>query len=492
MDKAALAGTTSPSLVSLQLQREHRLIFRAFVVAASLATLTLPAAAQAPRADQLAFRDIYKELVEIDSSVATGSCTRAAAAMAKRLTDAGYPAADVQVIAPTGAPDDGNVVATLRGTNARLPAVLLLAHIDVVNANRADWERDPFTLIEENGFFYGRGASDDKAMAAVWVDLMIRLKKENFRPRRTLKMALTCGEETSTRINGVDYLLKNHRALIDAGFAINEGAGGTLSPDGKPIALEIQAGEKIHQVYTLTVTNPGGHSSLPRTDNAIAQLSAALGRLATFRFPVELTPVTRSFFERMGPLTGGDMGAAMTALARNPADSAAADKVASDPSNNAMMRTTCVVTQIEGGHAQNALPQRAMATLSCRVLQGHTAEDVKAVLEGAVADPAVKVDVLRRRDGSRAPELTRAIMAPVERAAAKFWPGLPILPIMLPGATDGRFLNTAGIPTYGLSGMFDVPGESNAHGLNEKIRVKSLYDGRDFLEAVVRDYARAR
>lgn len=467
------------------------MIFRAFAAAALLCALAFPAAAQAPRPDQLAFRAIYEEMVEIDSSPATGSCTRVVAAAARRLTDAGYPQADVQLIVPPNAPEDGNVVATLRGTSARAPAVLLLAHIDVVNANRADWERDPFTLVEENGFFYGRGAIDDKAMAAVFLDLMIRLKAEGFRPRRTLKLALTCGEETSNRVNGVDYLLKNHRDLIQAGFAINEGAGGTLSPDGRPVALEIQSGEKVHQVMTLTVTNPGGHSSRPRADNAITQLSTALGRVGAHRFPVELNPVTRGFFERMAPLTPGEMGAAMAALARNPADAAAADKLATDASYNAMMRTTCVVTQVEGGHAANALPQRAMATLSCRVLQGQAPESVKAELERVAADADVKVEIVRRRDGSQAPVLTRAIMAPVERAAAKLWPGTPIIPIMLPGATDGRFLNTAGIPTYGLSGMFAVPGETNPHGLNEKIRVKSLYEGRDFLDAVVRDYARA-
>ncbi|MDX2233087.1 MAG: M20/M25/M40 family metallo-hydrolase [Hyphomonadaceae bacterium] len=468
------------------------MIVRALAAAALLCALVPPAAAQAPRPDQLAFRAIYEEMIEIDSSPATGSCTRVVQAAAKRLTDAGYPQADVRLIVPEGAPEDGNLVAALPGANPRAPAVLLLAHIDVVNANRADWERDPFTLVEENGFFYGRGAIDDKAMAAVFLDLMIRFKGEGFRPRRTLKLALTCGEETSNRVNGVDHLLKNHRDLIEAGFAINEGAGGILAPDGEPVALEIQSGEKIHQVMTLTVTNPGGHSSRPRPDNAIAQLSAALGRVSAHRFPVALNPVTRGFFERMAPLTGGPMGAAMAAIARDPADAAAADVFAADPTYNAMMRTTCVVTQVEGGHAANALPQRAVATLSCRVLQGQTPEAVKAELERVAADPAVAVDIVRRRDGSAAPPLTRAIMAPVERAAARMWPGAPIVPIMLPGATDGRFLNTAGIPTYGLSGMFAVPGETNPHGLNEKIRVKSLYEGRDFLDAVVRDYARAR
>lgn len=447
------------------------------------------AAAQTSTPERQAFRDLYRELVEIDSSEATGSCTRAAEAMLARLRAAGYGANDAQVIAPDGAPDDGNLVAVLRGTS-RQRAMLLLAHIDVVNANRADWERDPFTLVEEDGYFYGRGAADDKAMAAVWVDLMVRLRRENFRPRRTIKLALTCGEETSNRVNGVDYLLQHHRDWLQAEFAINEGAGGVLAPDGRPLALNVQAGEKIHQVYTLTVTNPGGHSSRPTPDNAIYRLSAGLGRLSDFEFPVELTPVTQTFFERVAPLVGGEMGAAMSALARNPGDRAAQQAVARDPTFNAMMRTTCVATQVDAGHAPNALPQRAVATLSCRVMQGTTPEQVQTVLQSVLADPQIDVEIVRRREGSRAPRLTRAIMAPVERAAERLWPGVPIIPIMTPGATDGRYLNTAGIPTYGMSGMFSVPEETNAHGLNEKIRVQSLYEGRDFLEAIVRDYAR--
>ncbi len=462
------------------------------VAACAAGALLVAAPAHAQRPDQTAFRALYEELVEIDSSAATGSCTRAVNAMAARLRAAGFAEGDVRVIVPEGAPEDGNMVAVLRGSNRRAPAVLLLAHIDVVNARREDWERDPFTLVEENGFFYGRGVADDKAMAAVFTDMLIRMRRENFRPRRDIKLALTCGEETSNRVNGVDYLLKNHRDLMQAGFAINEGAGGALSADGKPVALEVQAGEKIHQVMALEVANPGGHSSRPRPDNAITQLSAGLGRLAQHSFPVELTPVTRTFFERMAPIVGGEMGAAMTALSANPADEVAATRVARDPSFNAIMRTTCVVTQIEGGHAPNALPQSAKATLSCRVLQGHTPEEVQVELQRVVADPAIKVNIVRRRDGSSPPQLTRQIMGPVERTAARMWPGVPIIPSMTPGATDGRFLNTAGIPTYGMSGMFAVPGEVNAHGLNEKIRVRSVYEGRDFLDAIVREYARAR
>lgn len=460
---------------------------RAFLFVLAITAFGGSATAQELTPDRAAFRAIYEELVEIDSSPSTGSCTRAVNAMLVHLRNAGYSERDAQVIIPEGAPEDGNLVAVLRGTSSR--AVLLLAHIDVVDARREDWERDPFTLVEENGFFYARGSADDKAMAAVFLDLMVRLRQENFRPRRTIKLALTCGEETSNRVNGVDYLLRNHRQWMQADFAINEGAGGILTPSGQPVAFNIQAGEKIHQVMTLTVTNPGGHSSRPVPENAIYRLSAALERLSQYKFPVELTPVTQTFFERMAPIVGGPMGEAMEAIARNPADAAAAEILASDPSFNAIMRTTCVATQLEAGHAPNALPQRAVATLSCRVLQGHSAEELQAALQSAVADPQVAVEIVRRRDGSRPPRLTRQIMAPIERAVERLWPGIPIIPVMTPGATDGRYLNNAGIPTYGMSGMFSAPGETNAHGLNEKIRVSSLYRGRDFLEAIVRDYA---
>ncbi|MBC7768082.1 MAG: M20/M25/M40 family metallo-hydrolase [Phycisphaerales bacterium] len=460
---------------------------RALILAFAITAFSAAAQAQELTPERAAFRAIYEELVEIDSSPTTGSCTRAAEAMLAHLRGAGFTEADARVIVPDGRPDDGNLVAVLRGSSRR--AVLLLAHIDVVDARREDWERDPFTLVEEGGFFFGRGTADDKAMAAVFVDMFVRMRRENFRPRRTLRMALTCGEETSNRVNGVDHLLQNHRDWIQADFAINEGAGGVIGPDGRPLVFNVQAGEKIHQVMTLTVTNPGGHSSRPVPENAIYRLSRGLDRLSAHNFPVELNPVTRAFFERMAPIVGGEMGAAMTAIAANPRDAGATVVLTRDPSYNAMMRTTCVATQLDAGHAPNALPQRATATLSCRVLQGHTPEEVQADLQRALADPEITVEIVRRREGSRPPQLTRAIMGPVEQAVARMWPGTPIVPVMTVGATDGRFLNNAGIPTYGMSGMFAAPGESNAHGLNEKLRVQSLYEGRDFLEAIVRAYA---
>jgi acetylornithine deacetylase/succinyl-diaminopimelate desuccinylase-like protein len=438
-----------------------------------------------------AFRAIYKEMVEIDSSVSTGSCTKVVRAAETRLKAAGYTGDDMQVVIPEGKPDDGNIVARIRAKNPARKGVLLLAHIDVVDAKRADWERDPFTLIEENGYFYGRGSADDKSMAAVFLDLMIRLKQEkSFRPRRDVVMALTCGEETSNRVNGVDYLLKNHRELIDAAFALNEGAGGLLSKDGKPLTLQVQAGEKIHQVYTLEVTNPGGHSSRPVPENAIYRLAVATQKVAGLSFPVQVNPVVREYFRVTGPLLGGDTGAAMTAVAKDPSDQAALATLMKDPSYNAVVHTTCVATQLDGGHAPNALPQRATLTLSCRVMQGTTPEQVKETLEKTIDDPQVKVTIVRRRDGSSPPPLTDEIMGPVKAQAAKLWPGVPVAPMMSAGATDGRYLMNADIPTYGMSGMFATPDETNAHGLNEKRRVKSLYEGRQFLEGVVRAYVK--
>ena len=462
------------------------------LLAASL-SLTLSAAAPAAEADagRAAFREIYREMVEIDSSPSTGSCTKVVRAAETRLKAAGYTGADVEVVIPEGKPEDGNIVARIRAGKSAKKGVLLLAHIDVVDARREDWERDPFKLIEENGFFYGRGSADDKSMAAVFLDLMIRLKQErNFKPRRDVIMALTCGEETSDRVNGVDYLLKNRRELIDAAFALNEGAGGLLSADGKPLTLQVQAGEKIHQVFSLEVTNPGGHSSRPVPDNAIYRLAVATQKIGQLSFPVQVTPVVREYFRVSGPLVGGEVGAAMGAVAKNPDDQAALARLMKDPSYNAVVHTTCVATQMEGGHAPNALPQRAKVILSCRVMQGTTPEQVKETLEQAIGDEQVKVAIVRRRDGSTAPPLTDEIMGPVKKVAAKIWPGVPVAPMMSAGATDGRFLMNAGIPTYGMSGMFSKSDETNAHGLNEKRRVQSLYEGREFLEGVVRAYVK--
>jgi acetylornithine deacetylase/succinyl-diaminopimelate desuccinylase-like protein len=444
------------------------------------------------RPDQLAFKAIYKELVEINTTLSVGSCTAAAQAMGKRLTDAGYAAADVQVVVHPDHPREGNLVAVLRGTDPKAGAMLLLAHIDVVEANPADWTRDPFTLIEENGYFFARGASDDKSQAAIWVDSLIRLKQAGFKPRRDIKMALTCGEE-SEAYNGIEDLLANHRPQVDAAFALNEGADGLLDENDKPVVLEVQGGEKVYQDFTLTITNPGGHSSRPVRDNALVRLSAALSKIGAYDFPVAFNDATRGYFTRMIPLVPADKGAAMKALVANPDDAAAQATVTADPMWNSMLRTTCVATMVSAGHAPNALPQRATANVNCRILPGVPVEAVRQQLIALVEDPGIAFTLAHEpSQASPPPPLTPFIMGPIEREAARLWPGVPVVTILLTGATDGVHTNAAGIPTYGVSGIFGSSDGDGIHGLNERVRVKSLYDGRDFLFALIKDYAMAK
>ena len=466
-------------------------ITAAAVAALSAAALATSAHAQAAsRPDQLAFRALYKELIETNTTLSAGSCTAAAEKMAARLKAAGYPDKDVQVVVPPEHPKWGALIADLPGTDAKLKPIMLLAHIDVVEAKREDWERDPFTLIEENGYFYARGASDDKAMAASITDNMIRYKTEGFNPRRGLKLALTCGEETSDTFDGVEWLLKNKPELMKAEFALNEGAGGKLDAQRNRVFLGIQAGEKVYQDYTLVTTNPGGHSSRPVKDNAIYHLAGALARLGAYDFPVKLNEATRNHFAKMSVIEGGEMGQAMGALAKDPTDMAAAAIIARDPSRNSMMRTTCVATMVNAGHAPNALPQRAEANVNCRILPGEDIQAVRAELETVFADPAIKVSLVGVPSPvTPPPPLTKAIVGPIEKVAGKMWPGVPLVPAMSTGATDGRFTNAAGIPTYGLTGMFGETDGGGVHGLNERILVRSLYEGRDFLYEVVKLYA---
>ena len=463
---------------------------RIILPAALAALLTSPLMAQT-RPDQLKFRALYKELVETNTTLSSGSCTLAAQKMAAHLKTAGYPDADLHPFSVKEHPKDGGLVAILHGSDPKAKAVLLLAHIDVVEAKREDWTRDPFKLIEEGGYFYGRGTSDMKGQAAIWVDMMIRFKQENFKPRRSVKLALTCGEETSYAFNGAAYLAKHERQLIDAGIALNEGAGGRLDASGKRLLLNIQAGEKFPQNYKLEVTNIGGHSSRPTSDNAIYRLALGLTKISTYQFPVESNDATRQFFAAMGPQRGDKIGAAMSAFAKNPKDAAAVSVLASDPSYNAILHTTCIPTLLNAGHANNALPQRANANINCRIFPGTGIEQVRAKLQELVADPQIKVTTEEKRSEVplSPPPLTASVMDPVKAAAAKIWPGVPVAPVMLAGGTDAAFLNPVGIPTYGLSGIFGDPDGGGIHGLNERMRVRSLYEGRDFLTEVVRTYA---
>jgi acetylornithine deacetylase/succinyl-diaminopimelate desuccinylase-like protein len=453
----------------------------------ALATAANAQTATAPKPlspDQAAFRALYQELVEINTTLSVGSCTAAAEAMGARLKAAGYPEADIKVVVEPKHPREGSLVAVLRGTDAKVKPMLLLAHIDVVEAKREDWTRDPFKLVEENGYFYGRGTSDDKAQAAIWVDSLIRLKQAGFKPKRDIKMALTCGEE-SEGYNGIEDLLKNHRPLVDAEFALNEGADGLLDEQGKEIVLEVQAGEKVYQDFTLTVTNPGGHSSRPVPSNAIYQLTAALNRIGAYQFPPTFIDATKGYFTQMQGRVPAEQASAMKALVANVSDPAALAVITKDPMWNSMLRTTCVATMVSAGHAPNALPQRATANVNCRILPGMPVEVVKAKLTELAADPAVAVTLAHEAKAvSPPPALTPAIMGPIQKEAAKKWPGVPIVPILLTGATDGVHTNAAGIPTYGVSGLFGGSDGDGIHGLNERMRVKSLYDGRDFLYAL--------
>lgn len=468
---------------------------------AALLTVSVPVAvsvavsvagAQAPTRltpQQQRAHDIYKQLVEINTVDSVGSVTRAAEAMAARFRAAGFPASDIVLLAPAGKPTKENLIVRYRGrpaSQARKP-ILLLAHLDVVAAKRSDWPRDPFTLNEENGYFLGRGTSDDKAMAAIFVANMLEYKAQGFVPDRDIILALTADEESGDA-NGVEWLTKTHKPLIDAAYAINEGGGGVLDGN-RPVLQSIQAAEKVPVNFTLTATNPGGHSSVPRPDNAIYELSNALTRIAAYRFPVALNEITRPFFERTAAVSPPAVAAAMRAIVANPSDSAAAATLSEDPHYASMLRTTCVATRLSGGHAYNALPQSATANINCRIVPTSTDTAVISTLTRVIGDTGVKItytypsnEIFGVAPTPIAPELLSAVTTLTHR----MWGDIPVIPTMSTGATDGRFLRAVGVPTYGVSGIFSVPGETNAHGRDEKLRVKSFYDGLSFLDQLVR------
>ncbi len=451
---------------------------------------SMPAQSAAPAPDQLAFRDLFRELVETNTTLSSGSCTEAAEKMAARLRKAGMPDKDIHLFALPDHPREGGLVAILPGRDAAVRPMLLLAHIDVVEAKREDWTRDPFTLFEEDGYFYARGVADDKAMASIWVDTLVRFLQQGYQPKRTIKMALTCGEETNGAFNGAEYLSVHQRELIDAAFALNEGAWGTLDESGKRVMMTVQAGEKASQDYLLEIRNPGGHSSRPVKDNAIYRLGTGLTRIGAHEFPIRLNDASREYFLRMADIEGGDTGAAMRALVADQGNVEAAAVVTRNPTWNAMIRTTCVATMMEAGHAKNALPQRAQANVNCRIYPDQTFEEVRETLARIVADPDITVTKLQTRGPmAKAPPLTPEIMGPIEQVAAKVYPGVPVLPLFQAGATDAQFVGAAGIPTYGIGALFFDYDMGGVHGLNERIRVESLYDGRDFLYELVRIYA---
>jgi acetylornithine deacetylase/succinyl-diaminopimelate desuccinylase-like protein len=464
------------------MKRAALVILAAGAVAALLRAQSAPNDARA--------HDIFKELIEINSTdTPAGSVTKAAEAVAARLRAAGFPAADVQLLGPD--PKKHNLVARLRGSGAKRP-LLLLAHLDVVEARREDWSFDPFVFLEKDGFYYGRGTSDDKSMAAILTANLIRLKQEDFRPDRDLILALTADEEGG-RFNGVDWLLKNHKALVDAELAINEGGSGQMT-NGKYQINQIQAGEKVYQDFRLESRNPGGHSSRPVRDNAIYHLAQGLARLQTFDFPVNLGEVTRTYFDRMAAFESDPrIAEAMRAVAKPTPDRQAVTLLASSSAYyNALMRTTCVATLLQGGHANNALPQLAAANVNCRILPGEAPAAIKKQLEDVIADPKVTVAFVDEAKPSQPSPLTPAIMGPVESITKALWPGVIVVPVMSTGATDGLYLRNAGIPTYGLEGIFYETDDNRAHGRDERVGIKQFYEGLEFQYRFIKALAGAQ
>lgn len=445
------------------------------------------------RPDQQRFFELYKELVETDTSPTSGNCTTAAAQVAARMKAAGFTDDQLTLFSVPEFPKDGGLVAVLPGTSKTLKPMLLLAHIDVVTANRADWERDPYKLVEENGYYFGRGVFDDKFQSAVYADALIRLKQEGFRPKRTIKLALTCGEETDTAWNGAEYLASQRRDLIDAEFALNEGGGGRTDGKGKLMVQAIQVGEKVYQDYKLTATNPGGHSSQPVPQNAIYDMARALEKIAAYSFPAEFTDTTRVFFARAGAMRGDETGAAMVALTRNLDDAAAMEVVNRDKALHSMLRTTCVATKIEGGHAVNALPQRVEANVNCRIFPGHTPAEVRDQLAKIIDDDAITIRYGRDdKPLAKPPALDPRLIGPMEKLAAKHFPGVPVVPAMSTGATDAVYIGGAGIPTYGVPSAWTDPDGNGIHGLNERIEIKGAYTGRDYLFDLIKVLANTK
>jgi acetylornithine deacetylase/succinyl-diaminopimelate desuccinylase-like protein len=440
-----------------------------------------------PATRQLA-HDVFKQLIEINSTDSIGSTTAVAEAMRKRLLDAGFPPADVVILGPN--PRKGNLVARLRGRpGSTLKPVLLLCHTDVVEAKREDWTTDPFVFTEKDGFFYGRGTQDMKDSDAAMVMAFLRMKRENYVPDRDLILALTADEEGG-KSNGVDWLLKNHSDLIQAEFVINPDAGGLTTKNGKPILLGVEATEKLYADFHVTATNPGGHSSLPTPDNAIYHVADALSRLEKSPFPFELNEVTRAELTTRATLVQAQQAKDIRAILKTPPDPAAMQRLSASPVYNATMRTTCVATMMSAGHAPNALPGRAQANVNCRILPGHSQEEVRQNLIRIFADPTLAVEYVNNsgevlgkgsdRAAAPPPPLNEAVFKPLRETVHTMWPGLTILPEMETGASDSIYTIAAGMPSYGFNGMAIEEGDERAHGRDERLGIESYYAGVEF------------
>lgn len=469
-----------------------RLIAGMMAIAAAPVAAQTGAAAPALRPDQQAFRALYQEMVETDTTFTHGSCTDLAAKVAGHLRQAGFADSDITLFSVPDHPREGGIVAVLPGSSKTAKPMLLLGHLDVVEARRADWTRDPFKMIEEKGYFWGRGTADMKALDAIWVDAMMRFKAGKYRPRRTIKLALTCGEETGEAFNGASWLATQHPDWIAAEFALNEGGGGRTDGHGKLLVANMHVGEKSAKNFRIEATNPGGHSSTPVPDNAIYELADALVKIRALEFPVQMTDTTRAYFARAGAARSDDIGKAMVAISKDPNDKMAEKLLDTDRGFHSMLRTTCVATLLDGGHAENALPQRAGANVNCRIFPGDTIAQTQAALVAAIGDPHVTVTL--HDDGGPVavpPPLSPKILGPAEKLVAKYYPGVPLVPSMSTGATDGRHLEGIGIPVYGPPGLFGDPDGNGVHGLNEHASVRAVYTGRDLLTELIKAYADA-
>jgi acetylornithine deacetylase/succinyl-diaminopimelate desuccinylase-like protein len=432
-------------------------------------------------------KEYLRELIEIDTTHSKGNTTIAAEAMAAHLIAEGFPAEDVQVLGPSE--KKGNLVARYRGRDVGREPLLLLAHIDVVEADPEDWTLDPFTFTEQDGYYYGRGTTDDKDEAAIHIANLIRLKREGFQPDRDIIVALTADEEGGPE-NGVIWLIENHPEMIDAEYALNEGGGGQIR-DGVHIANGVQASEKVYQSFILEVTNPGGHSSLPKKENAIYQLADALIRIRAYDFPVSLNEVTRAFFEGSADIEEGELAEAMRGVLQDPPDPAAVAHLSRTPFYNSRLRTTCVATMLDAGHAENALPQRAQATVNCRVLPGESIETVRDTLTTVIGDARVRITPIQEATPSPPSPLTPEVLGAIEAVTEEMWPGVPVLPMMSAGATDGLFLRNTGTPVYGVSGLFGDIADQRAHGQDERIEAKAYFEGQEFLYRLVSRLSRS-
>jgi acetylornithine deacetylase/succinyl-diaminopimelate desuccinylase-like protein len=457
---------------------------------AGLVFLLLTIGATPARADDGAdaFRALFRGLVETNTVFGQGSCTAAADLVAARLKTAGFAASDMVEFAPEGRPNEGGLVATLSGTDPAAGAIILLGHLDTVPAAGEDWGRNPFRLVEGDGYFIGRGTMDMKGLIAIWTDSLVRLKAGPRVPR-TVRLVLTCGEEGAGE-NGLRWLVRHRPELVRASFALNEGGGGRLSPDGRPATLTFQVLEKTYADFSLTTTNPGGHSSVPRADNAIVKLADAVRRIAATPFPVQLNDTTRDFFQKSAAQAPPDLGPSMLAIAADPTDRAAQAKLAADPQYNATMRTTCVVTRIAGGQANNALPQRATGIVNCRILPGETVAETLATLQRVVDDRAVTVAPLEGgTQEAIAQPLPTPLIAVAETIAASAFPGVPVIPTMAVAASDSPVLIAAGVPTYGVPGILTDADGGNMHGRNERVRASALLEGRAYIHELLKAYA---